>query len=214
MTDPSGTPAAAEVDVEQAATAAHATVDALHRLVEDLKGGAPHLLSSLEQLVEDVVGRVQRARDGQPQLTPLPGQGTSAVSLPQGGVETPAGGAETPPATETSTTAAATPATDGGAETPGGGVETPGSGEAITSTDQLGRHVYLHDGDGEVDPAAWPSAGVQTPDGRALYFYQADAETEPGAAPLGDGLDGVWHLYTGPVTEVPPAGTAETPAGA
>lgn len=67
--------------------------------------------------------------------------------------------------------------------------------------------VYTFDGDpSTVDVAQWTKANIETTDTppKSLYFYGGD--TAPGMA-AGDGLGGVWHLYSGatqPVTAPAP----------
>lgn len=68
------------------------------------------------------------------------------------------------------------------------------------------RSVYTVDAGTPVDTTQWTTTNEQTTDTppKALYNYTGD--TAPGDH-KGDGLGGVWHLYTGPVTSPPaPAG--------
>jgi len=55
---------------------------------------------------------------------------------------------------------------------------------------------YTFDGDAtQVNHDIWPLAPVKTQDGKALYHYVGD--TNP-TDKHGDGLNNVWHAYTGP----------------
>lgn len=66
------------------------------------------------------------------------------------------------------------------------------------------RSVYTTDGDpSAVDATSWPGTGLQTTESppRPVFFYAGD--TSPGDK-NGDGVGGVWHLYTG---QTAPAGS-------
>jgi hypothetical protein len=88
-------------------------------------------------------------------------------------------------------------ALDAAAKAIGGLVPTPPPFPVIA------RSVYTFDGDpGAVDTTQWILTAEETTDvpPRALYDYALDVN--PGDK-LGDGVGGVWHLYSGAVQPVP-----------
>lgn len=54
---------------------------------------------------------------------------------------------------------------------------------------------YTYSGDPTAIDPAWTPTGTSIPDGLALYTYSGDTA---GQLATGDGLGGVWHLYTPP----------------
>lgn len=60
----------------------------------------------------------------------------------------------------------------------------------------LPEYTYSGDPTQPIDPA-WTALGTSTPDGQALYTFSGDTLGQPAT---GDGLGGVWHLYTPPAT--------------
>lgn len=90
-------------------------------------------------------------------------------------------------------------AADGGVADPSGGTTPnprPGaapSGSAPASA--ASRAVYTYDGDAAaVDQSLWPKAPVETDSGAPLFYYANDQAPEDHN---GDGIGGVWSLYTG-----------------
>lgn len=71
-------------------------------------------------------------------------------------------------------------------------VPTPEPTPAPPVTDAL--PLYTYTGDPSLIDSNWTSAG-QTPDGTPLFTYAGDTAGQPAT---GDGLGGVWHLYTPP----------------
>lgn len=72
--------------------------------------------------------------------------------------------------------------------------------------------LYTYSGpEGQVDLSVWSKAPLATVDGQPLYTYAADAA---GGAASGDGLGGVWHVYTGATTgPSAPAAAASAASG-
>jgi hypothetical protein len=62
--------------------------------------------------------------------------------------------------------------------------------------------VYLHSGEGVIDPAVWPASGFETvaPVAQLLYYFASDVAGGPAT---GGDPAGVWSAYTGPVQAVP-----------
>jgi len=65
---------------------------------------------------------------------------------------------------------------------------------APTPAAALPEYTYSGDPTQPIDPA-WTATGVNDPAGAALYTYSGDTSGQPAT---GDGLGGVWHLYTPP----------------
>lgn len=61
----------------------------------------------------------------------------------------------------------------------------------------LPEYTYSGDPTAAIDGSQWISTGRSTPDNQALYTYAGDTAGQPAT---GDGLGGVWHLYTPPAT--------------
>lgn len=79
------------------------------------------------------------------------------------------------------------------------------------------RSVYTVDAGATVDTRAWTATTEQTADVPPKPLYNFAGDTAPGDR-KGDGLGGVWHLYTGQVQPVPgpapgPAPVPPAPAG-
>ncbi len=79
------------------------------------------------------------------------------------------------------------------------------------------KSVYWVDAGMAVDTAQWPATTGQTTDVPPKPLYNFAGDTAPGDK-KGDGLGGVWHLYTGQVQPVPgpapgPAPVPPAPAG-
>lgn len=72
----------------------------------------------------------------------------------------------------------------------------PGAAPPAEASPAAEKTLYSYDGDAtQVNHDIWPLAPVKTTDGKALYHYVGD--TNP-TDKHGDGLNNVWHAYTGP----------------
>lgn len=75
----------------------------------------------------------------------------------------------------------------------------PAPAPAAANTSQF-QPLYVVDGDANTDPTQWTQlAGYTTPDGRPVFTFVND-EAVVGAGATGDGVAGVWHLYSGDLT--------------
>lgn len=73
------------------------------------------------------------------------------------------------------------------------------------------RPVYTYDADPTtVDTTEWKPAGLTTTDGHPLWFFSGDQAGDIGAR--GDGINGVWHVYTGKTLGPVQPDTGQSPA--
>jgi len=158
-------------------------------------------VDAIKGTVDGLVGKLSEA-DPIVAAAPAPGAPVASPTPPAPGAPspaspaTPAPGAAQPVAPAPGTPAPTAPA-PGAAQpvAPAPGAAAPAASPTSPAA-SAEKTFYTFDGDAtQVNHDIWPLAPVKTPDGKALYHYVGD--TNPGDK-HGDGLNNVWHAYTGP----------------
>ena len=196
----------AHLDADIAELSAHLT--AIEAEVADLKAkaaaaGAPLDFTRLDALVANAKAADPTAAATAPAGTTVPPvTGPAGATVAADGTPLPAPGpsdATAPSATAPSASAPITapaPADDAAEDTAAGVADAATTADVPASTGNVTLPVYTYDGDPTtIDGTSWTAAHEATADGHPLYHFAHD---EAGQPPAGDGLGGVWHLYTGP----------------
>lgn len=161
--------------------------------VSKLEAGQAPDQKTVDAIKGTVDGLVGKLSEADPIVAAAPAPGAPAATPPAPGAlpapsAPPAPGAPSPASPAIPAPGAAQPA----APTPGAAPATPPA-SAVAPAEKT---LYTFDGDAtQVNHDIWPPATVKTTDGKALYHYVGD--TNP-TDKHGDGLNNVWHAYTGP----------------
>lgn len=194
---------AAVGDLQTAAQDEHNELDAVVQQLGQVEGA----LSSLQTQVAQGGGVSQADIDAvASQVSGVASAARSAVESAKSSAAVAGSGGTTPAptgGTPAPTPAPTAPAPTGGTPAP---APTPASPTSpAPSAPAAEQSVYVFDGDpSTVDTTVWPSSGLETQEAtpRPLFHYSSDVN--PGET-NGDGVGGVWHVYTGPTQ---PASTA------